>query len=98
MQHKCSSGVAFLFDGATHGAHLYRTLFSPFSFFPKNHYEFFLGGIILKICSDDPNLPYIASKAGERTLKDLIIPRFNEVQQLTALPEASSRISVVGEL
>jgi hypothetical protein len=40
-------------------------------------------------------LPYIASKDGATVLKDVIIPRMNEVQQLTALPEGSSARKVI---
>jgi hypothetical protein len=35
-------------------------------------------------------LPYIASKDGAKVLKDILIPRINEVQQLAALPQKSN--------
>lgn len=38
----------------------------------------------MKVCRDDPNLPYIASKEGKR-LKDVIVPRLSELQRLDAL-------------
>ena len=38
-------------------------------------------------------LPYIASGDGSRTLKDLVIPRLNEIQRLAALPkDCESRV------
>ena len=40
-------------------------------------------------------LPYIASKDGAKVLKDVIIPRMNEVQQLAALPESPSARRVI---
>jgi hypothetical protein len=40
-------------------------------------------------------LPYIVSSDGQKTLKDLIIPRLNEVQQLAALPESPSARKVI---
>jgi hypothetical protein len=52
--------------------------------FIKSHLE---AAYLLQSSKTAAFLPYIASKDGEKTLKDVIIPRINEVQQLSALPE-----------
>jgi hypothetical protein len=54
--------------------------------FIKSHLE---AAYLLQSSKTAAFLPYIASKDGEKTLKDVIIPRMNELQQLTALPEQS---------
>ncbi len=51
--------------------------------FIKSHLE---SAYLLQSSKTAAFLPYIASKDGEKTLKDLIIPRINEVQQLAVLP------------
>jgi len=52
--------------------------------FIKSHLE---SAYLLQSSKTAAFLPYIASGDGVKTLKDLIIPRMNEVQQLAALPE-----------
>jgi hypothetical protein len=52
--------------------------------FIKSHLE---AAYLLQSSKTAAFLPYIASKDGEKTLKDVIIPRMNELQQLAALPE-----------
>ena len=52
--------------------------------FIKSHLE---AAYLLQSSKTAAFLPYIASKDGEKTLKDVIIPRMNEVQQLAALPD-----------
>lgn len=51
---------------------------------PKAHLE---SAYLLQSSKTAAFLPYIASGDGAKTLKDLILPRINEVQQLAALPE-----------
>ena len=53
--------------------------------FIKSHLE---AAYLLQSSKTAAFLPYIASKDGQKTLKDVIIPRMNEVQQLAALPES----------
>jgi hypothetical protein len=50
--------------------------------FIKSHLE---AAYLLQSSKTAAFLPYIASKDGEKTLKDLIIPRINEVQKITHL-------------
>jgi hypothetical protein len=52
--------------------------------FIKSHLE---AAYLLQSSKTAAFLPYIASKDGRSTLKDVTIPRINEVQQLAALPE-----------
>jgi hypothetical protein len=52
--------------------------------FIKSHLE---AAYLLQSSKTAAFLPYIASKDGRSTLKDVIIPKMNEVQQLAALPE-----------
>jgi len=52
--------------------------------FIKSHLE---SAYLLQSSKTAAFLPCIASNDGQKTLKDLIIPRMNEVQQLAALPE-----------
>jgi hypothetical protein len=56
--------------------------------FIKSHLE---AAYLLQSSKTAAFLPYIASEDGQKTLKDLIIPRINVVQQLAALPEQSAR-------
>ena len=56
--------------------------------FIKSHLE---AAYLLQSSKTVAFLPYIASKDGAKVLKDVIIPRMNEIQQLTALPENSAR-------
>jgi hypothetical protein len=50
--------------------------------FIKSHLE---AAYLLQSSKTAAFLPYIASKDGEKTLKDVIIPRINELQRLDAL-------------
>ena len=50
--------------------------------FIKSHLE---AAYLLQSSKTAAFLPYIASSDGERTLKDVIIPRINELQRLDAL-------------
>jgi hypothetical protein len=52
--------------------------------FIKSHLE---SAYLLQSSKTAAFLPYIVSGDGAKTLKDLIIPRINEVQQPAALPE-----------
>ena len=52
--------------------------------FIKSHLE---SAYLLQSSKAAMFLPYIASKDGSTLLKDILIPRLNEVQQLAALPE-----------
>ncbi len=52
--------------------------------FIKSHLE---AAYLLQSSKTAVFLPYIAMKDGATVLKDVIIPRLNEVQQLAALPE-----------
>jgi len=56
--------------------------------FIKSHLE---AAYLLQSSKTVAFLPYIASKDGTQTLKDWIIPRINEVQQLPVLPESDNR-------
>jgi len=56
--------------------------------FIKSHLE---AAYLLQSSKTAAFLPYIASKDGEKTLKDVIIPTMNEVQQLAALPERPTK-------
>ena len=56
--------------------------------FIKSHLE---AAYLLQSSKIAAFLPYIASKDGGKVLKDVIIPRLNEVQQLAALPEQTMR-------
>jgi hypothetical protein len=56
--------------------------------FIKSHLE---SAYLLQSSKTAAFLPYIASKEGATVLKDIIIPRMNEVQQLAALPENATR-------
>ena len=56
--------------------------------FIKSHLE---AAYLLQSSKTAAFLPYIASKDGEKTLKDLIIPRMNELPQLAALPAQLTR-------
>jgi hypothetical protein len=60
--------------------------------FIKSHLE---AAYLLQSSKTAAFLPYIASKDGEKTLKDVIIPRINEVQELAALPTTSSTRKVI---
>jgi hypothetical protein len=60
--------------------------------FVKSHLE---AAYLLQSSKTAAFLPYIASNDGQKTLKDLIIPRMNEVQQLAALPESPSARKVI---
>ena len=60
--------------------------------FIKSHLE---SAYLLQSSKTAAFLPYIASGDGAKTLKDLIIPRMNEVQQLAALPENQNAPRVV---
>lgn len=50
--------------------------------FIKSHLE---AAYLLQSGKTAAFLPYIASKDGEKTLKDVIVPRINELQRLDAL-------------
>jgi hypothetical protein len=52
--------------------------------FLKSHLE---SAYLLQSSKTAAFLPYIASKDGAKVLKDVLIPRINEIQQLTAFPE-----------
>ncbi len=52
--------------------------------FIKSHLE---AAYLLQSSKTAAFLPYIASKDGATVLKDILIPRLKEVQQLAALPE-----------
>jgi hypothetical protein len=56
--------------------------------FLKSHLE---AAYLLQSSKTAAFLPYIASKDGSKVLKDVLIPRMNEVQQLVALPESTGR-------
>ena len=58
----------------------------------KSHLE---AAYLLQSSKTAPFLPYIASKDGAKVLKDVIIPRMNELQQLTALPENPNSRKVI---
>ena len=60
--------------------------------FVKSHLE---AAYLLQSSKTAAFLPYIASNDGQKTLKDLIIPRMNEVQQLAVLPESPSARRVI---
>jgi hypothetical protein len=60
--------------------------------FIKSHLE---AAYLLQSSKTAAFLPYIASKDGAKVLKDVIIPRMNEVQQLAALPESPSARRVI---
>ena len=57
--------------------------------FIKSHLE---SAYLMQSSKTAAFLPYIANADGSRTLKDLVIPRINEVQQLAALPRSSPRV------
>ena len=57
--------------------------------FIKSHLE---AAYLMQSSKTAAFLPYIASSDGSRTLKDLVIPRINEVQHLAALPKNSARV------
>jgi hypothetical protein len=52
--------------------------------FIKSHLE---AAYLLQSSKTAAFLPYIATSDGSRTLKDLVIPRLDEVQHLPALPQ-----------
>ena len=56
--------------------------------FIKSHLE---AAYLLQSSKTAAFLPYIASKDGSTVLKDVLIPRMNEIQQLVALPESAAR-------
>jgi hypothetical protein len=56
--------------------------------FIKSHLE---AAYLMQSSKTAAFLPYIASKDGAKVLKNVIIPRMNEVQQLEALPEQPTR-------
>ena len=60
--------------------------------FIKSHLE---AAYLLQSSKTAAFLPYIASKDGATVLKDVIIPRMNEVQQLSALPESAAARKVI---
>ena len=60
--------------------------------FIKSHLE---TAYLLQSSKTAAFLPYIASSDGERTLKDVIIPRINEVQKLAALSERRDENKVI---
>jgi hypothetical protein len=60
--------------------------------FIKSHLE---AAYLLQSSKTAAFLPYVTSKDGATVLKDVIIPRMNEVQQLTALPESPSARKVI---
>ena len=53
----------------------------------KSHLE---AAYLLQSSKTAAFLPYIASKDGAKVLKDILIPRMNEIQQLAALPQKSN--------
>ena len=55
--------------------------------FIKSHLE---AAYLLQSSKTAAFLPYIASKDGAKVLKDILIPRMNEIQQLAALPQKSN--------
>ncbi|MCW4004591.1 MAG: hypothetical protein NWE95_11845 [Candidatus Bathyarchaeota archaeon] len=57
--------------------------------FIKSHLE---SAYLLQSSKTAAFLPYIASKEGAKVLKDILIPRMNEIQQLTALPEKPVKV------
>jgi hypothetical protein len=60
--------------------------------FIKSHLE---SAYLLQSSKTAAFLPYISSGDGAKTLKDLIIPRINEVQQLASLPVTQSSRRVI---
>jgi hypothetical protein len=60
--------------------------------FIKSHLE---AAYLLQSSKIAAFLPYIASKDGSKVLKDVIIPRIDEVQQLSALPESPNSRKVI---
>jgi len=60
--------------------------------FIKSHLE---AAYLLQSSKTAAFLPYIASNDGVTVLKDVIIPRINEVQQLAALPESAVARKVI---
>jgi hypothetical protein len=56
--------------------------------FIKSHLE---AAFLLQSSKTAAFLPYIASSDGAKVLKDIIIPRINEVQHLEALPQQTMR-------
>jgi len=52
------------------------------NWFIKSHLE---AAYLLQSSKTAAFLPYIASRDGEKTLKDVIIPRLNEIQRLESL-------------
>ena len=52
--------------------------------FIKSHLE---AAYLLQSSKTVAFLPYISSSDGKKTLKDLVVPRLSEFQQLAALPE-----------
>ena len=56
--------------------------------FIKSHLE---AAYLLQSSKTAAFLPYIASSDGAKVLKDIIIPRMNEVQHLEALPQQTMR-------
>ena len=56
--------------------------------FIKSHLE---AAFLLQSSKTAAFLPYIASSDGAKVLKDIIIPRMNEVQHLEALPQQTMR-------
>jgi hypothetical protein len=60
--------------------------------FVKSHLE---AAYLLQSSKTAAFLPYIASKDGAKVLRDVIIPRMNEIQQLAALPENSNAPRVI---
>jgi hypothetical protein len=55
--------------------------------FIKSHLE---AAYLLQSSKTAAFLPYISSGDGSQTLKDLVIPRLNELQHLAALPRESA--------
>ncbi|MBC7120327.1 MAG: hypothetical protein H5T33_01915 [Candidatus Methanosuratus sp.] len=60
--------------------------------FIKSHLE---AAYLLQSSKTAAFLPYIASNDGAKVLKDVIIPRMNELQQLAALPEGPNSRKVM---
>ena len=60
--------------------------------FIKSHLE---AAYLLQSSKTAAFLPYIASSDGVKVLKDIIISRINEVQQLAALPEHPTARKVI---
>jgi hypothetical protein len=60
--------------------------------FIKSHLE---SAYLLQSSKTAAFLPYISSKDGATVLKDVIIPRINEVQQLAALPETQNSRKII---